>query len=483
MNKKTKIAFIASECQPFFASGGLADVIGSLPQAIVSTNPSIEVNVFLPLYKSLNPEYQDRLQFIDEIIVNLSWRKQLCKIYLYSEKGVNYYFIDNEYCFNREKLYGYYDDAERFALFSKACIDTMLKFKLVPDIIHCHDWQTALVLVYLRTLYYYIADFKNMKRIFTIHNIEYQGIFSFDTDIIEDVFGIDNNDGYILEYDGCINLMKAAMECANLVTTVSPNYAEEIKRVEYAHNLENEVKRVDEEGKLSGILNGIDYNFYNPETDKHLFVNYNKDCVELKKQNKTNLQSMIGLPVDENIPLVGMVTRLVWHKGLDILKGAIVKVLEQKLQLVILGTGDIYYEGFFKDIESKYPNQIKVIIAFNQDLSRKIYAASDFFLMPSFSEPCGLSQMIASRYGSIPMVRSTGGLKDSIHEEKEFGNGFTFDGMDSSELVKMCQRAMDLYYKDDTSFIEACKKVMSVDFSWKSSANNYIELYNKLLNK
>lgn len=481
MNDIKNIAFVASECQPFFTSGGLGDVIGSLPKKIVKLDKgSWGVTVYLPLYSNISKAYANKLVYVGQKYVSLSWRRQYCGIYKYEEAGVRYYFIDNEYYFKRERFYGYFDDAERFAFFSKAVIDVMIHLNEVPDIIHCHDWQTGLVPVYLRTLYYHSEEFKNVKRIFTIHNIEYQGKYSNDSDIIEDVFGIDANDAYLLEYNGCLNIMKGAMECSNVVSTVSPSYAEEIKSSEYAHGLEAQVERVAKEGKLCGILNGIDTVFYNPKHDKALFKAFDKKDFSQKVLNKVELQKMIGLPVSEKTPLIGMVSRLVAHKGLDILRRAFDEIIKLDLQLIVLGTGDAYYEGFLKDMEAKYPKQVKIILAFNQDLARKIYASSDLFLMPSSSEPCGLSQMIASRYGAVPMVRETGGLRDSI---KDFstgdGNGYTFEGFEPSALASMVSRAVNDYNSEKWN--ELVEKVMSVDFSWKTSAKSYVKMYKNLL--
>lgn len=486
MNEIKNIAFVASECQPFFASGGLGDVIGSLPKKIVKLDKGLwNVEVYLPLYSNISKQYANKLVYVGQTYVKLSWRRQYCGIYKYEDAGVTYYFLDNEYYFKRERLYGYFDDAERFAFFSKAVIDVMLHLNMlglnnIPDIIHCHDWQTGLVSVYLRTLYYHHDAFKSVKRIFTIHNIEYQGKYSNDSDIIEDVFGISSNDAYLLEYHGTLNIMKGAMECSNIVSTVSPSYAEEIKTPEYAHGLEIEVNRVASEGKLCGILNGIDTVFYNPKHDKALFTNYDKKDFELKKTNKVELQKMLGLPVNQDVPLIAMVSRLVAHKGLDLLRQAFEEIVNEDLQLVILGTGDAYYEGFLKDMEAKYQHKVKVILAYNQDLSRKIYASSDLFLMPSASEPCGLSQMIASRYGSVPMVRATGGLKDSIKDfTDENGNGYSFSGFASSSLVEMIKRAICDYHSD--KWEKLVEKVMNVDFSWKVSAKSYVQMYKKIL--
>lgn len=485
LNEVKKITFIASECQPFIASGGLGDVVGSLPQKIVKNGKGeYEVTVILPYYSKINPKFRNKLVYVTQIVVNLSWRKQYCGIYKYEDKHVKYYFIDNEYYFKRDNLYGYFDDGERFAYFSKAAIEVMLQLDEVPDIIHVHDWQTALVPIYLRTLYYGDVRLMNVKTVFTIHNIEYQGCYSFDDDIIEDVFGISMNDSYIFEYRGSINLMKGAMEASNYVTTVSPSYAEEILTPEYAHRLEDETNRIKEENKLIGILNGIDKNFYNPSKDKALFAQYDKNDFANKVVNKEELFKMLNLQIIPGAPLIGMVTRLVSHKGLEIIKKAFDKLMERNIQLIILGTGDPYYEGYLQDMACKYPHKVHAIIAFNQDLSRKIYAASDLFLMPSQSEPCGLSQMIAARYGAVPMVRETGGLKDSIIDfsEGKNGVGYKFKGMDENALIEMIDRAIS-DYSDLDKWQGYVHKTMCADFGWSASAKKYLAMYDNILKK
>lgn len=478
-----KIFFVASEAQPFFASGGLGDVIGSLPKRILKNSKAeYSVSVILPLYEKLNKAYQNKLSFVGATTTNLSWRKQYTGIFKYEETGVKYYFIDNEYYFKRDKFYGYFDDAERFAFFSKAALEVMIYLDEIPDIIHLHDWQAGMTAVYLRTLYYHDERFKDVKTIFTIHNIEYQGIYNYDVDIIEDVFGLDQNDGYLLEYQGKVNIMKGAMEASNYVSTVSETYAEEILDPAFSHGLEYETRRIKEEHKLRGILNGIDKVFYNPAKDKALFKNYNKDDFFAKTKNKEELKTMLLMP-QVDFPLIGMVTRLVEHKGLNMVKEIIEELLQEKVQMVILGTGDPYYEGYFKDLEYRYPSKIRVIIAYNQDLSRKIYAASDLFLMPSKSEPCGLSQMIASRYGAIPIVRATGGLKDSIIDfEKPNGNGYSFDSLDSKMLLKTIKRALK-DYENKEKWFNLVKTVMNKDFGWSASSKKYLAMYDEILTK
>ena len=481
-----KIAIIASECQPFFASGGLADVIGSLPQRIAKLmndeKQTTEVYVMLPLYSKFTTEsYKNKLEYVGQTTVSLAWRKQYCGIFKYTKDNVVYYFLDNEYYFKKSNYYGYFDDGERFAFFSKACIDVMKYLDIIPNIIHCHDWQTGLVSVYLRTIYYDEPLFKDVKKVFTIHNIEYQGIYSYDEDILEDVFGIPSKYGYILEYRGQINLLKGAMEASNIVTTVSPTYAEEIQYEYFSKGLELEVKRIKEEGKLVGILNGIDRTTYSPKTDKALFTQYDKTSPELKTQNKVKLQEMLGLTVDENIPMIGMVTRLVSHKGLGLVKSVITDIIKEKVQLVILGTGDPYFEWFLRDIEHAFKGKVSVIIAFNNDLSRKIYASSDIFLMPSIFEPCGLAQMIACRYGALPIVRKTGGLADSIIDFSEpNGNGYVFNNIDAYEMLDKIKQAL-LDYEDKEKWMLQVKKAMACDFGWTASAKQYVNLYNELM--
>lgn len=483
MMENKRIAFVASECQPFITSGGLGEVIGSLPKKLVKLDKgTYEVSVYLPLYGTMSKLYREKLEYVGNIVVQLSWRRQYCGVYKYEENGVRYYFIDNEYYFKRERLYGYFDDAERFAFFSKAVVDVMKYVGEMLDVVHCHDWQTGLVPVYLRTLYYNDPFFKDTKRIFTIHNIEYQGCYSLDSDMVCGIFGLHENDTYLLEYNNTLNIMKGAMESSNIVSTVSASYAEEIKSPAYGHGLEGEVNRVAMEGKLCGILNGIDTVFYNPNTDKALYKKYSTKDISLKEINKQQLCEQVGLNYNKNTLLVGMITRLVAHKGLEIVKQAFEEIIQKDLQIVILGTGDAYYEGYLKEMEARYPEKLRVILAFNQDLARKIYAATDLFLMPSASEPCGLSQMIACRYGAVPLVRATGGLKDSIHDfNTGDGNGYSFEGFEAHDLALTVERAVQDHLSADWS--TKVEKVMKEDFSWNVSAKAYGKMYKKLLAK
>ena len=471
---QTKILFVASEARPFIATGGLADVIGSLPQALAK-NPAYDIRVVLPLYSDIKPDQRRKLSFMGNIYTPLAWRNQYCGVFTCVENGVTYYFIDNEYYFKRPGCYGYYDDGERFAFFSRSVMEILPFVGFYPDVLHCHDWQAALAAIYLKTVYNNKPEYQKIKALFTIHNIEYQGKYSLD--LLEELFGIPSEYGYYLEYNGCLNLMKGAIEVSERFSTVSPTYAQEIKTAQYAHGLDPIIRR--NEQKLTGILNGIDVDSYNCETDKALFANYSADDFSGKAICKRELQKMLGLP-EKDVPIIAMITRLVSHKGLELVKAGIENVLHEDLQFVLLGTGDAAYESFFKDLAMRYEGKVSANIAFNGDLSRKIYSGADIFLMPSISEPCGLSQMIASRYATIPVVRETGGLYDSIKPYGAGGNGFTFASCNPYDMLYVIHEAIDLY-KNKSAWIELMKKALNTDFSWLCSASEYAKLYEETL--
>ena len=472
---KRKIMFVASEARPFIATGGLADVIGSLPQALAQ-DPSYDVRVVLPLYSDIKPEYRRKFSFLGNIFVQLSWRNQYCGIFTYAEKGVTYYFIDNEQYFKRPGCYGYFDDGERFAFFSRAVMEILPFIGFYPDVLHCHDWQAALAAIYLKTIYCKRPEYQFIRALFTIHNIEYQGKYALD--ILEDLFGIDKSYTYLLEYNGCINLMKAAIECSEKFSTVSPTYANEIKTAEYAHGLQDIIAK--NWFKLTGILNGIDVDSYNPTKDTALFASFSPDDLTNKQVCKAELQKMLGLPVKDT-PIIAMITRLVSHKGLDLVKAVAEDILHEDVQFVLLGTGETEYENYFRDLGRRYEGKTSINIAFNGDLSRKIYSGADIFLMPSISEPCGLSQMIASRYATIPVVRETGGLYDSIKPYGNGGNGFTFVSCNPYDMLYVLHEALDTY-KNKEEWQALMKKAATTDFSWSRSAEEYKKLYCDTLN-
>lgn len=471
-----KVLYAASEALPFIASGGLADVAGSLPQAL--RKRLVGCRVVLPLYDGIKQELKDSMKFITNISVPVAWRRQYCGIFEAKAGGVIYYLLDNQYYFKRDALYGFYDDAERFAFFSRAVLEIIPHIDFKPDIIHCNDWQTALTPLYYSTIYANQPGYENIKTVLTIHNIQYQGVYG--EELIDNVVGIDHAHKNLMEYDGAVNLMKAGIECANEVTTVSPSYAKEILDPWYSHGLDGILR--ERSYKLRGILNGIDVDNYNPETDKDIFKNYNAENIRGKAVNKIELRKLLGLPEKKDVPLMGMVTRLVSHKGLDLCKAVLDELLSSTdIQLVVLGSGDYQYEEFFRGLAERYPDKVGLCLGFVPDLARKIYAGSDMFLMPSKSEPCGLSQMVALRYGSIPIVRETGGLRDSVTDSGDNkGNGFVFSSYNAHDMLHAIKRAVE-GYGDPEGWSILVKRAMESDNSWGKSANEYIRMYKEIL--
>lgn len=471
-----KVLYASSEALPFIASGGLGDVAGSLPQAL--RKRLVGCRVVMPLYDNIKQELKDSMKFITSISVPVAWRRQYCGIFEAKSGGVIYYLLDNQYYFKRDSLYGYYDDAERFAFFSRAILEIIPHIDFKPDIIHCNDWQTALTPVYYSTIYAERPGYENIKTVFTIHNIQYQGVYG--EELIDNVVGIDHAHRSLIEYDGAVNLMKGGIECANAVTTVSPSYANEILDPWYSHGLDTILRQ--RCYKLRGILNGIDVENYNPETDKDIFKNYTADNVRGKYVNKKELQKLLGLPEKSDTPVMGMVTRLVSHKGLDLCKAVLDELLATTdIQLVVLGSGDYQYEEFFRGLASRYPEKVGLCLGFIPDLARKIYAGADFFLMPSKSEPCGLSQMVALRYGTIPIVRETGGLRDSVRDSGDGeGNGFVFSSYNAHDMLHAIRRAVE-GYNDKKGWPILVKRAMDSDNSWGKSANDYIKMYKEIL--
>lgn len=469
------ILFCASEAAPFAASGGLGDVAGSLPRAI--RNRKVACRVVMPLYGDMKQEYREKLTYITNFTVPVGWRNQYCGLFELTHNGVKYYFLDNEYYFKRTGLYGFYDDGERFAFFSRAILEMLFHVDFVPDVIHANDWQTALVPVYLNLYYRHLEQYRSIKTVFTIHNIQYQGKYGME--ILEDVFGIPQSAKSIVEQDGCVNLMKGAIEMADRVTTVSPTYAEELLDPWYAHGLDTILRL--RSFKLSGILNGIDTDSYNPETDPDIYAHYTAEDPSGKAENKRALQERLGLPQRPEAPLIGMVTRLVSHKGLDLVKYVLDELLQADVQMVLLGSGDWTYENFFREAQDRHREKFCYCAGFVPELARKIYAGADIFLMPSKSEPCGLSQMVACRYGAVPVVRETGGLKDSITDCGDgYGIGFTFKTYNANDMLAAIHRALGAYANPE-DWPLLVDRALKADFSWGRSANEYIRLYRALL--
>lgn len=475
--RKKGVLFVASEAFPYAGTGGLGEVIGSLPKNLNKLG-KYDARVIVPLYESIGSDVRAKMQYLGNIYVPLAWRMQYCGLFRLEENGTVYYFVDNEYYFKRNSLYGYGDDGERFAFFSRAVLELIPMLDFQVDVLHCHDWHTALVPVYYKLYYMYKNGYNGIRTVFTIHNIEYQGQFA--PGIIEDLFGISRNEYMSLDWHGCINLMKGAIDYSDYISTVSPTYAQEICTSEYAHGLEDVLNK--NKHKLRGILNGIDYDVYDPATSKSLFVNYSAESLEKKAENKQELQKMLGLNVDAGAPLIAMITRLVNHKGLSLVRSAFNDIMNSGAQFVILGTGDADHENFFRHMQNLYGNRVHAVITFNKDLAQKIYAGADIFLMPSISEPCGLSQMIALRYGTVPVVRTTGGLKDSIEDcgDGKTGNGFTFSGANAGELKHAVDRAVGLYCVYGDIWKGLRERAAKCDFSWTESAIKYQAFYDEM---
>ena len=476
--KGTRILFVAAECAPYCRTGGLGDVAGALPKALSELGN--DVTVVIPLYSSISNDYKYTMKYLGSTYVSLSWRNQYCGVFEQKNSGVRYVFLDNEYYFKREGLYGHYDDAEKFAFFSKAVLEVLPMLGDMPEVIHCNDWHTALVPVYLDSMFRDKEGYESIKTIFTIHNIEFQGKYG--KNILDDVLGLPAESASLLEYAGQVNFVKGAIECSNLVTTVSETYAHEIFDDYYAFGLKDILCA--RSFKIRGVLNGIDQEVFDPARDPALFTNYSIKTLDKRYKNKQGLCSMLNLPYEPEKPILAIVSRLTTQKGLDLLAGALDRLLEGEVQLVVLGTGEWKYESMFKTFESVYGNKLRVVCSFSSDLASKIYAGSDIFLMPSKFEPCGLSQMIAMRYGSVPVVRETGGLKDTVipfDPTTGEGKGFTFYSYNCEDMLDSIWRAVDTFYNRKDDWAKIMLNGMKSDFSWKVSAKKYESLYKEIM--
>ncbi len=477
-----KIALLASEAAPYIKSGGLGDVMEALPAALgrIADN---EVALLLPYYKKIKDNPRFEVESVTHFHVALSWRQQYAGILRLKNcpAGVTVYFIDNLYYFGAREgaCYGDMDDGERFAFFAKACLDALVSLDFIPDIIQCNDWQTALVPTFLQAQYH--PFFPNTKCVFTIHNIEYQGWG--DPYFFDDVLALPGQYRACLDMNGAVNVMKGAIETAHAVTTVSETYARELMYPYYAHGLDTVLAGC--RGKFTGITNGIDVTVFNPETDSALPCQYNADTfIQGKAACKAALQEEVGLPVAPDTPLMVMVTRLAGHKGLDLLCNIAHQLLaEEDVQLLILGTGEPHFESYFTELANQFPQQAAAKIGFNLALASRIYAGGDIYLMPSKSEPCGLSQMNAMRYGTIPVVHATGGLKDTVPSVDVTGSGglgFTFQSYNAHDFLAAIKRCLALYHQDRAGFQNLQRKDMQQDFSWDKPAEKYMELFRKL---
>lgn len=474
-----KVLFATAECWPFVKTGGLGDVSYALPKTL--KKQGVDIRVILPKYSTIPNYLKENLKEVAVFSVNVGWRNQYCGLLETELDGVKFYFIDNEYYFKREcessYIYGFGDDCERYTFFNHAVLKSIEILNFYPDILQLNDWHTGIMPLLLKEKYNF-GKYKDIKTVYIIHNLQYQGVFS--KNVVGDILDIDNNNFYSIEYFGGINFMKAGINFSNMVTTVSKNYAQEIQTDFYGESLGGLLKFNNH--KLRGILNGIDYDINNPKTDKEIFVNYDKDSIENKKQNKLKLQSLLGLEVNENIPMIGIVSRLVSQKGLDLISCVMPQIMKQNVQLVVLGTGEQRYESMFSHFAYENPRKLYASMTFDSSFAQKIYASSDMFLMPSLFEPCGIGQLIAMRYGTLPIVRETGGLKDTVIPYNEYtgcGNGFSFANYNAHEMLDIINYAISVFNNKER-FNKLVFNAMSTDNSWEKYAKEYKSLYESM---
>lgn len=472
-----KVLVVASEVSPYAKSGGLGDVTGSLPKALKARG--VDVRVVFPKYRTIKENLLTSCEYLSSFNVTLDWRVQKADIYTIKSAEVPTYMIGNDYYFGRGGFYGYGDDNERFAFFCKASIEFLDYVDFVPDVIHCNDWQTGPISIYVKDMYSKLKIFSNIKTLYTIHNIQYQGIFTRDT-----LRMMDLNDGYFvndkMEFYNMVNFMKAGLLYSDMITTVSETYAKEIQTAQYAYGLEGVLQCRSQ--YLRGIVNGIDYSVNNPATSTKIYKNYDVNSLEDKVLNKTGLQAELGLPVREDVPVLAIISRLVDQKGINLVLQAANELLYKDVQLVVLGTGDSHYENIFKDLSYRYPDKVSANILFDDTLAQKIYAGADIFLMPSLFEPCGLGQLFAMSYGTIPVARATGGIIDTVKcfdPETNEGTGILFNDYDCGGLMWGINEALNVYY-DKEKWHALMKNAISERFSWDRSAEKYIELYKEI---
>ncbi len=472
-----KILFAAAEASPFIKVGGLGDVMGGLPKELVRMG--VDARVILPLYSAISPEMREKMEYITNITVENSWRKSYCGIFRAIEGGVTYYFIDNEQYFKRDSVYGAYDDGEIFAFFSRTVLEVLPIIDFMPDIIHANDWHTAMVPVYLNAFYRHREEYQNIKTVLSIHNIEFQG--KFDPYILGELFGLSEAQKSVMLYDGDVNVLKGGIESADLVSTVSQSYAEEILAPEHSFGLHHILGA--RRHKLRGIVNGLDTEVFDPGTDPEIKTRYSAATLQNKRHNKIALQKEMALSTEENVPLIGMVTRLTKQKGLDLFYEIMDEFSALPMQLIVLGTGSWEYETMMREWEGRCHDKVRGVVKFSKALASKIYAGADLFLMPSKSEPCGLSQMIAMRYGTVPIVHTVGGLRDTVeayNPETGEGNGITFQSYNAYDMLDAVRRAISLYH-NKPHFTKLRKNAMARDVSWRGAADAYISMYRELL--
>ena len=475
-----KILLASSEAAPFIKTGGLGDVAAALPKALAES-ANTEVTVFLPYYKAIKDSQEFELEYVTNFTVPLAWRSVYAGLFraVSKRKKLQYYFIDNEYYFYRDGCYGHYDDGERFAFFSKAILEALQYLDWYPDVIHANDWQTAMVPVFLRAFYMSLEKYQPIKTLFTIHNMEYQGRFP--GAFVDECLGLPEEWKGTMDFDNCTNLMKAAIVTADRVSTVSRTYAYEIQNPYFAHGLHDILRQ--NSHKLSGVVNGIDVEVFDPASDPLIYANFTAEALEKKAENKKFLQERLGLAVRDDVPVVIMITRLAGHKGVDLVQAVMEDLMWDDLQMVVIGTGEWQYEEMFRSYAGRFPAKMSANIVFDNTLAHQAYAGADLVLMPSQMEPCGLTQLIAMRYGTVPVVRETGGLFDTVpayNVETGEGNGFTFKSYNAHDMLDAVRRAEDLF-RDKEHWTALQKSIMAYDSSWKRSVQEYWDIYRSLV--
>lgn len=471
-DNKLNILFASAECLPFCANGGVADMCYALSKYL-SRNPNLDVRVVLPYYSSIPESYKSKFKLAGERTVELSWRQEYCGIYEYEKDNITYYFIDNKHYFDREKLFGYDDDIERFSFFSKAILDMFPIISFYPDIIHSHDWQSSMVCTFLKILEWQNPKYEHIKTVLNIHNLIYQGKHNFG--IVKDLLGVEDKFSYLFDFFGEANIMKASMLCSDKIVAVSENYLDEILNSDKGCGLQNVLEQCKQ--KLLGITNGIDYEFYNPATDPTIYQTFDENSLELRTQNKLKLQEEFGLPVNKDIPLYSFIGFMAEHKGFDLISQTIEEFLQKGVQFIATGTVSGDYENFVRSLNEKYPDSVRVCIGYNGHLAKKLYAASDFLLNPSSIEPCGLCPLIANRYGALPICYETGGIKDNIVDFKnENGNGYLFNDYDKVTFADLLNKTLHDYENKDkmkSYILSGMKK----SFDITDCAAKYLEVY------
>jgi len=479
MSKKLKILFVSPEVSPFIKTGGLADVSGALPRALKKKGH--DVRVVLPEYKKISYKYVKDFEHIADFRMKMVWRDKYVGVNKLDYKGVPTYFIDNKYYFFRNSIYENGDKEEQYAFFSRAVLEMIKKIDFKPDIIHCNDWQTGPLSLMLKDNYQIYDFYKDIRTVYSIHNLAYQG--KFEPKIVHDVLGVSNyhiTSGNIM-HDNLVNYMKMGIMYSDIVNTVSETYAEEIKTEYFGEGLDYILNM--RANDLYGIANGIDYDEFDPKNDNRIYKKYDQNNIEDKYENKLQLQKDLGLKQDKNIPVISIISRLVEQKGIDLFPPIIEDLMKENLQFIVLGTGEYQYEDFFRYVENRYHDKMRAKMTYDANLAQKIYAGSDIFLMPSRFEPCGLGQLISMRYGTVPIVKETGGLKDTVAPYNEYideGYGFTFSDYNAHDMLYTIKRALSFYH-DKNVWKKLVKKVMEQDFSWDKSASKYEELYDKIL--